>query len=200
MQCMEVAIVMFGSRDPIFFDYDRDDGFRNIRHVSRIFPLYFTEIISCILFWITYHLLASLAVPYTSLFLLEYLQTSWGKSFAANNRISTLWRKWELLGVILNSQTMVCRHLNRFHFCPLVSREHAQASQAVKILKYASSTVVHLWMMKKWTLLMIKTIITRHLILPRIVVLSISRRVYNLNMKIWKIIYTIILGTGLNNK
>ena len=37
IQCMQVAIVVFGSREPMFFDYDRDDGFRNIRYVNRIF-------------------------------------------------------------------------------------------------------------------------------------------------------------------
>jgi hypothetical protein len=33
---MQVAIVVFGSKEPMFFDYDIDDGFGDIRHVSLI--------------------------------------------------------------------------------------------------------------------------------------------------------------------
>ena len=36
MQCLQVGIVVFGSRDPQFFNYDIDDGFGGIRHVSRM--------------------------------------------------------------------------------------------------------------------------------------------------------------------
>ena len=35
MQCMQVAIVVFGSREPMFFDYDTLDGFKTVRIVSR---------------------------------------------------------------------------------------------------------------------------------------------------------------------
>ena len=36
MQCMQVAIVVFGSREPMFFDYDVVDGFRWVRIVSLV--------------------------------------------------------------------------------------------------------------------------------------------------------------------
>jgi hypothetical protein len=36
MQCMQVAIVVFGSREPMFFDYDTLDGFKAVRIVSSI--------------------------------------------------------------------------------------------------------------------------------------------------------------------
>lgn len=39
MQCMQVGIVVFGSRDPQFFNYDIDDGFGGIRHVSLMMEL-----------------------------------------------------------------------------------------------------------------------------------------------------------------
>jgi hypothetical protein len=31
MQCLQVAIVVFGSREPMFFDYDTPDGFKLLR-------------------------------------------------------------------------------------------------------------------------------------------------------------------------
>jgi hypothetical protein len=36
MQCLQVGIVVFGSRDPQFFNYDIDDGFGGIRHLYII--------------------------------------------------------------------------------------------------------------------------------------------------------------------
>lgn len=37
MQCLQVGVVVFGSRDPNFFNYDFDDGYSDIRHVSFVF-------------------------------------------------------------------------------------------------------------------------------------------------------------------
>jgi len=37
MQCMQVAIVVFGSREPMFFDYDIPDGFKALRIVNILY-------------------------------------------------------------------------------------------------------------------------------------------------------------------
>ena len=36
MQCMQVAIVLFGSKNPNMLDYDVEDGFKRVRYVSPI--------------------------------------------------------------------------------------------------------------------------------------------------------------------
>ena len=52
---MQVAIVVFGSREPMFFDYDVVDGFRWVRIVSFVSP---NIVFSSTFSWTTLPLLA----------------------------------------------------------------------------------------------------------------------------------------------